>query len=132
MCSLRALLATSVSSVIITTRAPVLKSLVLGSHVVYVLQKTRLYKVISLDNNHNSNSTALDRVSQLSKSELPADASEDDKLSTEIDKHKCDLTQPDQIRAVFAKYGKGGIWGVIHIAVCLCRLYLIAKSNRSL
>ena len=24
----------------------------------------------------------------------------------------------DEIRAVFEKYGKGGIWGVIHVAVC--------------
>lgn len=88
-----------------------------GSHVVYVLQKTRQYKVISIDNNHNSNPAALDRVSQLSKSELPADATEIDIQSTEIDSHKCDLTQPDQVRAVFGAYGKGGIWGVVHIAV---------------
>ena len=82
-----------------------------GSHVIYVLQKTGRYKVISLDNNHNSNPTALDRVSQLSKSELTSDH------DTEIDSYKCDLTQPDQIRAVFETYGKAGIWGVIHIAV---------------
>ncbi|CAA7268048.1 unnamed protein product [Cyclocybe aegerita] len=87
-----------------------------GSHVIYVLQKTRRYKVISIDNNHNSLSAALARVSQLSKSELPADATEIDWLSTEIDSHTCDLTKPEQIRAVFEKYGKGGIWGVIHIA----------------
>jgi UDP-glucose 4-epimerase len=88
-----------------------------GSHVVYALQKTRRYKVISIDNHHNSHSTALDRVSQLSKSELPENASELDIQSTAIDSHKCDLTKPDQIKAVFEKYGKGGIWGVIHIAV---------------
>lgn len=79
-------------------------------------KKTRQYKVISIDNNHNSNPAALDRVSQLSKSELPADATEIDIQSTEIDSHKCDLTQPDQVRAVFEAYGKGGIWGVVHIA----------------
>jgi len=88
-----------------------------GSHVIYVLQKTRRYKVISLDNSHNSNPKALDRVSQLSKCELTSDATNIDQQSTEIDSHKCDLTQPDQIRAVFETYGKGGIWGVIHIAV---------------
>ncbi|KIJ97901.1 hypothetical protein K443DRAFT_681176 [Laccaria amethystina LaAM-08-1] len=88
----------------------------IGSHVVYVLQKTRQYKVISIDNNHNSNPAALDRVSQLSKSELPADATEIDIQSTEIDSYKCDLTQPDQVRAVFEAYGRGGIWGVVHIA----------------
>jgi UDP-glucose 4-epimerase len=91
----------------------------LGSHVIYVLQKTRRYKVISLDNNHNSNPAALDRVSQLSKSELPAHPTDSERESTEIDSRKCDLTQPDQIRAVFETYGKEGIWGVIHIAVSL-------------
>ena len=84
-----------------------------GSHVIYVLQKTRRYKVISLDNGHNSNPAALDRVSQLSKSELTPGH------DTEIDSYKCDLTQPDQLRAVFETYGKAGIWGVIHIAVSL-------------
>lgn len=89
----------------------------IGSHVIYVLQKTRRYKVISIDNNHNSSRVALDRVSQLSKSELPTNATDIEKESTEIDAHLCDLTKPEQIRAVFEKYGKGGIWGVIHIAV---------------
>ncbi|KAF9532095.1 THO complex subunit 1 transcription elongation factor-domain-containing protein [Crepidotus variabilis] len=88
----------------------------IGSHVIYVLQKTRRYKVIALDNHHNSSSGCLDRVSELTKSELPADATEDEKLSAEIDVHKCDLTKPDQIRAVFEKYGKEGVWGVVHIA----------------
>ena len=90
-----------------------------GSHVIYVLQKTRRYKVISLDNGHNSNPRALDRVSQLSKSELPSDASDVDRQCTEVDSYNCDLTQPDQIRAIFETYGKAGIWGVIHIAVSL-------------
>ena len=89
----------------------------LGSHVIYVLQKTRRYKVISLDNNYNSNPAALDRVSQLSKSELPAHPTDSELESTEIDSRNCDLTQPDQIRSVFESYGKGSIWGVIHIAV---------------
>jgi len=88
----------------------------IGSHVIYVLQKTRRYKVISIDNNHNSSRVALDRVSQLSKSELPTNATDIEKESTDIDAHLCDLTKPEQIRAVFEKYGKGGIWGVIHIA----------------
>jgi UDP-glucose 4-epimerase len=96
---------------------PLLIFLFLGSHVIYVLQKTRRYKVISLDNNHNSNPAALDRVSQLSKSELPAHPTDSERESTEIDSRNCDLTQPDQIRSVFESYGKGGIWGVIHIAV---------------
>ncbi|KAJ6469590.1 THO complex subunit 1 transcription elongation factor-domain-containing protein [Mycena vitilis] len=88
----------------------------IGSHVIYILQKTRRYKVISLDNGHNSHPNALARVSALSRSELPENASAQDIESTEIDSHSCDLTQRDQIRAVFEKYGKGGIWGVVHIA----------------
>lgn len=94
-----------------------------GSHVIYVLQKTRRYKVISLDNGHNSNPTALDRVSQLSKSELTSDH------DTEIDTYECDLTQPDQIRSVFETYGKGGIWGVIHIAVSLVSIHCCTFST---
>ncbi len=89
----------------------------LGSHVVYCLQKTRRYKVISIDNGHNSLPEALLRVGQLSREELPPDASEQDIQSTEIDIHNVDLTKAEQVRAVFEKYGKGGIWGVIHIAV---------------
>ncbi len=33
-----------------------------------------------------------------------------------IDAYRCDLTNRD-VRAIFEKYGKGGIWGVVHIAV---------------
>ncbi|KAG6901722.1 hypothetical protein C0995_008690 [Termitomyces sp. Mi166 len=88
----------------------------IGSHVVYALQKTRRFKVISIDNNHNSHSVALKRVSELSRSELPPNSTELEIQSTEIDSHNCDLTQPEQIKAVFEKYGKGGIYGVIHIA----------------
>ncbi|KAF9446133.1 UDP-glucose 4-epimerase [Macrolepiota fuliginosa MF-IS2] len=87
-----------------------------GSHVIYTLQKTRRYKVISIDNYHNAQPAALSRISQLSQSELPENATAIERESTEIDLHRCDLTKPEQIRAVFEKYGKGGIWGVIHIA----------------
>ncbi|KAG7452092.1 UDP-glucose 4-epimerase [Guyanagaster necrorhizus] len=88
----------------------------IGSHVVYCLQKTRRYKVISIDNGHNSLPEALVRVGQLSREELPPDASERDIQSTEIDMHNVDLTKEEQVRGVFEKYGKGGIWGLIHIA----------------
>lgn len=94
-----------------------------GSHVIYTLQKTRRYKVISIDNHHNSHSTALDRVSRLSKSELAPNPTELDIQSTEIDTHKCDLTKPEEIRSVFETYGKGGIWGVVHIAVSAFRFF---------
>lgn len=90
-----------------------------GSHVIYTLQKTRRYKVISVDNYHNSLSAALARVSQLSRIELPENATALERQSTEIDSFSCDLTKPEQVRAVFEKYGKGGIWGVVHIAVSL-------------
>ncbi|EKM61833.1 uncharacterized protein PHACADRAFT_248699 [Phanerochaete carnosa HHB-10118-sp] len=88
----------------------------IGSHVIYTLQATRRYKVISIDNLHNAHPESLDRVAQLARDSLPPDASEQDKDTAEIDGHTCDLTKRDQIRAVFEKYGKGGIWGVIHIA----------------
>jgi UDP-glucose 4-epimerase len=79
------------------------------------LQKTRRYKVISLDNYHNSLPACYQRIEQLSRSELPEGASDE---TTKIDIHKCDLINKDEIKAVFDKYGRGGIWGVIHIGVC--------------
>ncbi|KAG2149407.1 hypothetical protein BD769DRAFT_1624094 [Suillus cothurnatus] len=60
----------------------------IGSHVIYALQQTRRYKVISAD-----------------------------KESTEIDAFQCDLTSREEIKGIFERYGKGGIWGVVHIAV---------------
>lgn len=65
---------------------------------------------------------------QIAKEALPENPTEEDKDSTEIDTFKCDLTKPEDIRTVFEKYGKGGIWGVIHIAarpvLLLCTLFL--------
>ncbi|CAK5280357.1 unnamed protein product [Mycena citricolor] len=88
----------------------------IGSHVIYTLQKTRRYKVISIDNGHNSHPNALARISALSRSELPENTSERDIETTEIESYSCDLTRKEDIRGVFEKYGKGGIWGVVHIA----------------
>lgn len=88
-----------------------------GSHVIFCLQETRQYKVISVDNYHNSFPKSLDRVAQIARDNLPKDATEQDKDSAEIESIKCDLTKPDEIKAIFEKYGKGGIWGVVHIAV---------------
>lgn len=84
----------------------------------YSLQETRRFKVVSIDNHHNAHPKSLERVAQIARDALQADASEKDKDSAEVDAHICDLTKPDEVRNVFAKYGKGGIWGVIHIAVC--------------
>jgi hypothetical protein len=72
---------------------------------------------VSIDNHHNSHPEALVRVSQLAKENLPLHATELEKDSTDIDIHLCDLAKPEEIRGVFEHYGKGGIWGVIHIAV---------------
>ena len=89
----------------------------LGSHVVFALQQTRRYKVISIDNHHNSHPAVLTHVAQLARDALPENATDADKESAEIDAVQCDLTSHEQVKAVFEKYGKGGIWGVVHIAV---------------
>ncbi|KAG1813998.1 UDP-glucose 4-epimerase [Suillus subaureus] len=86
------------------------------SHVIYALQQTRRYKVISVDNYHNSFPESLTRVAQIARDTLPENSSEADKESTEIDAFQCDLTSPEQIKGIFERYDKGGIWGVVHIA----------------
>jgi UDP-glucose 4-epimerase len=88
----------------------------IGSHVAYTLTQTKRFKVISIDNHHNSHTGALARVTQLARDALPADASSAERESAEIDAHTADLTVPEQVRAVFARYGKDGIWGVVHVA----------------
>ncbi|EIM83257.1 UDP-glucose 4-epimerase [Stereum hirsutum FP-91666 SS1] len=88
----------------------------IGSHVVYVLQATRQYKVISIDNYHNSYPRAVDKLQQIARESLPENPTEQDKDSAEIDAHTVDLTDKAAVRGVFEKYGKGGIYGVIHIA----------------
>ena len=87
----------------------------------YELVKTRRYKAISIDNYHNAYPAAITRLSQLAQLELPKNASEKEKESAVIDAYECDLTRPAEVRAVFEKYGKGGIWGVIHVAVRLSK-----------
>ncbi|KAJ3926982.1 MAG: UDP-glucose 4-epimerase [Lentinula lateritia] len=99
----------------------------IGSHVVYTLLKTRQYKVISIDNHHNSLPASLTRVSELALEEHKASLGPNAQLSqrdidsTIIDAHDCDLTNHSAVREIFGKYyssenGKGGIWGVVHIA----------------
>ncbi|KAJ3718524.1 UDP-glucose 4-epimerase [Lentinula raphanica] len=92
----------------------------IGSHVIYTLLKTHKYKVISIDNYHNSFPAALTRVSSLALSELKESSPEpsaQDIDSTVIDVHECDLINPTAVRSIFSSYAsKGGIWGVIHIA----------------
>lgn len=89
-----------------------------GSHVIYALQRTRRYKVISVDNHYNSFPIALTRVAQLALDALPENPTPAELESVEIDTYACDLANSEQVGAIFKKYGRGGIWGVIHIAVC--------------
>ncbi|KAG9127322.1 UDP-glucose-4-epimerase [Ceratobasidium sp. 392] len=88
----------------------------IGSHVVLTLALTRRYKVFSIDNHHNSFPAALSRVSQIARDALPADASEQDRDSAEVEAYTADLTKENEVRAVFEKFGKGGVWGAIHVA----------------
>ncbi|KAJ3995499.1 UDP-glucose 4-epimerase [Lentinula boryana] len=93
----------------------------IGSHVIYTLLRTHKYKVISIDNYHNSFPAALTRVSELALTELKAASdsqpSAQDIDSTAIDVHECDLNDAFAVRSIFSSYSsKGGIWGVIHIA----------------
>lgn len=79
-------------------------------------------------------------VAKIARDALPSDASEKDRDSAEIVTETCDLTSAQQVRKVFEKYGKGGVWGVIHIAVrrsfcypsegsvCLCLISLGVQS----
>lgn len=88
----------------------------IGSHVVHVLQKTRKYKVISIDNFHNSFPAALKRLEKIAKDELPENPTDQEVDSTVIESHRADLTNEGDVRRVFEHYGKGAIWGVVHVA----------------
>ncbi|CAE6462880.1 unnamed protein product [Rhizoctonia solani] len=88
----------------------------IGSHVVLTLALTRRYKVFSIDNHHNSFPEALTRVSKIARDALPTDASAQDRDSAEVEAYTADLTNEQQVRAVFNKFGHGGVWGVIHVA----------------
>ena len=102
---------------------------VAGSHVIHVLQQTRRFKIISIDNFHNSHPAVYDRLNKIARDALPADATEQDKDSAEIDQYKIDLINAEDVRAVFERYGKGGIWGVIHIAVSRCPYWDASDSS---
>jgi UDP-glucose 4-epimerase len=56
-------------------------------------------------------------VSKIALDALPADASAQLKDSAQADVHYGDLTKVEDVTKVFEQYGKGGIWGVIHVAV---------------
>ncbi|KAG0150343.1 hypothetical protein CROQUDRAFT_668642 [Cronartium quercuum f. sp. fusiforme G11] len=85
----------------------------IGSHVVLCCLLTRKYKVVTIDNFHNSFPEAIKRVSQIALSELPPDATDEDKADTTVKTYKGDITLKPDIERVFAAEK---IWGVIHIA----------------
>lgn len=89
----------------------------------FKLLETRRYKVVSIDNYHNSFPTSLTRVSQLARDALPEGASEAEKDSTVVEAFGCDLKNAAEVRGVFEHYGKGGFWGVIHVAVRLLHAF---------
>ena len=84
---------------------------------VLTLLLTQRFKVISIDNHHNSHPLALSRVSKIALDALPSDACEQVKESARVDGHQGDLTKVEDVTKVFEHYGKRGIWGVIHVAV---------------
>jgi aldose 1-epimerase len=59
----------------------------------------------------------LSRVAEIAREALPENPTDIEKETAEIDDYNCDLVNPEEVRGVFERYGKGGIWGVIHIAV---------------
>ncbi|BGP14389.1 UDP-glucose-4-epimerase [Rhodosporidiobolus nylandii] len=89
----------------------------IGSHIALCCLLSGKYSVVTIDNFSNSFPTALKRVSQLAQEALPADASEEEKKACEIAVVRGDIAKKDDIEAIFKDYeGKGGIWGVIHVA----------------
>jgi len=88
----------------------------IGSHVVLTLLQTRRYKVVVLDNYHNSYPESLNRCNELARAELPENATAEDKDSAEAVALQCDLTDEAAVRAAFARYPHGSVWGVVHIA----------------
>ncbi|CED82222.1 udp-glucose 4-epimerase [Phaffia rhodozyma] len=83
----------------------------IGSHAVLELVLTQRYQPVVIDNGHNSKSEAIKRIEQIAKQQL-GDANVEP-----IDTFNLDLTSQDAVDSVFKAYeGKGGIWGVVHIA----------------
>ncbi|EGG03706.1 uncharacterized protein MELLADRAFT_49440 [Melampsora larici-populina 98AG31] len=85
----------------------------IGSHVVLCCLLTRKYKVVTIDNFHNSFPEAIKRVSKIALNELPTNSSDQDKLDTNVKVYKGDITNKSDIENIFKSEE---IWGVIHIA----------------
>ncbi|KAH9816091.1 hypothetical protein DFH28DRAFT_966044 [Melampsora americana] len=85
----------------------------IGSHVVLCCLLTQKYKVVTIDNFHNSYPEAIKRVSKIALDELPINSTEQDKLDTQIKVYKGDITNKSDLEQIFKSES---IWGVIHIA----------------
>ncbi|KAH9815989.1 hypothetical protein DFH28DRAFT_1082201 [Melampsora americana] len=85
----------------------------IGSHVVLCCLLTQKYKVVTIDNFHNSYPEAIKRVSKIALDELPINSTEQDKLDTQIKVYKGDITNKSDLEQIFESES---IWGVIHIA----------------
>lgn len=90
----------------------------IGSHVVLCCLLAKKYRVCVIENFDNSFPEALNRVSSIALSELPANASQRDKADAEVKVFKGDLKNGSDVQAIFDHYNQegSGIWGVIHIA----------------
>ncbi|KAM0753510.1 UDP-glucose 4-epimerase [Meredithblackwellia eburnea MCA 4105] len=89
----------------------------IGSHVMLCCLLSGKYKVVTIDNLHNSYPEAVKRVTSLALAELPATASEQDKAEMQIELFQGDLTLKEDIEKLFKAYeSKGGIHGTIHLA----------------
>lgn len=79
----------------------------------------------TIDNYHNSFPTSLQRVQEIARQNLPENPTSDDILSTQVQVFQADLTKEDQVRDVLSKFGHGGLWGVVHIAVSGASIQLL-------
>lgn len=85
----------------------------IGSHVVLCCLLTRKYKVVTIDNFHNSFPEAVKRVSKIALNELPTNSSDQEKSDTNVKVYKGDITNKSDVENIFKSEP---IWGVIHIA----------------
>lgn len=69
--------------------------------------------MLTIDNFHNSFPPAIERVSRIALEELPKDATEDDKLHTNVTLYRGDITNKSDLEHIFKQED---VWGVIHIA----------------
>ncbi|KAM0754354.1 UDP-glucose 4-epimerase [Meredithblackwellia eburnea MCA 4105] len=89
----------------------------IGSHVMLSCLLSGEYKVVTIDNLHNSYAEAVKRVTALALAALPPTATKQDKQDMHIELFQGDLTIKEDIEKLFRAYAaKGGIHGTIHVA----------------